>query len=284
MCRMLGYLGQSDFIEKLLVKTQHSLIAQSISARETNFHVNGDGFGISWYSEEPGCTVPVLFKSVRPAWNDTNLKSIAAATRASCYIAHIRAATHGNVSFQNCHPFIHKNMILVHNGAISDFQKIKRSIVNELDDQNFESIEGQTDSEYFFALILHYLVDDENPSPQAVMKAMEQAIAFIQRTYEAKEIDGLMHINTLFTFGDYILAMRFTNKLEDPASTLYYVTGEVQTSGEHCFVKTVAQPSATLIASEKLDEYAHWTMIRENYFLLVKPDQSIEETAIQFQA
>ena len=36
---------------------------------------NGDGFGIGWYGEG---SVPAVFKSVDPAWNDRNLREVAA--------------------------------------------------------------------------------------------------------------------------------------------------------------------------------------------------------------
>lgn len=36
----------------------------------------------------------------------------------------------------------------MHNGAVSDFQKIKRAVVNEMSDAAYANVFGSTDSEY----------------------------------------------------------------------------------------------------------------------------------------
>ena len=51
--------------------------------------VGGDGFGVGWYGErdEPG-----LFRDVRPAWSDENLKSICAQVRSeggNCFVRRV---------------------------------------------------------------------------------------------------------------------------------------------------------------------------------------------------
>jgi predicted glutamine amidotransferase len=79
MCRWLAYKGKSIYLEDWLLNTEHSLIEQSKSAELTKYEVNGDGFGLGlglgWYGNKPE---PGLFKSIRPAWNNANLKSLAA--------------------------------------------------------------------------------------------------------------------------------------------------------------------------------------------------------------
>jgi predicted glutamine amidotransferase len=36
---------------------------------------NGDGFGVGWYSTYT--ETPAVFRSVKPAWNDSNLREVA---------------------------------------------------------------------------------------------------------------------------------------------------------------------------------------------------------------
>lgn len=49
-----------------------------------------------------------------------------------CFLAHIRAATEGGVSLDNSHPFRYKQYLLMHNGGIRNFVKIKRDLINRL--------------------------------------------------------------------------------------------------------------------------------------------------------
>lgn len=75
MCRWLAYSGAPVPLEELLFKTKHSLIDQSMSAHSLETPANGDGFGVGWYDARGRAG---LFRSIRPAWNDCNLREICA--------------------------------------------------------------------------------------------------------------------------------------------------------------------------------------------------------------
>lgn len=283
MCRMLAYLGNPIFIENVLIKTQHSLLAQSMSARETKFHVNGDGCGLGWYPHYDELNKPVLFKSIRPAWNDPNLKHLSSATKSSCFIAHIRAATEGNISYDNCHPFLHKDRLLVHNGAIDDFNKIKRAVISQLPDEIYNWTQGQTDSEHFYALVLKYLLPHgNNPTTTQIIESMEKALTFIQNCYDDLQLDdALMHINTFLTRGNCLIAMRYTSRADKPASTMYYAQGYIKAKGEHFYMSDEGEgEKSVLLVSEKLDDFSNWVEVPENHFLVVHRDRSVEHFPI----
>jgi predicted glutamine amidotransferase len=90
MCRWLAYSGSPIRLEELLVKRDRSLIDQSLHSREGATPTNGDGFGVGWYEEgEP----PRVYRSVHPAWNDRNLRELAAGISSHLFFAHIRAST-----------------------------------------------------------------------------------------------------------------------------------------------------------------------------------------------
>ena len=125
MCRFLAYLGKPIFADALLLKPKNSLMKQSHHAQESDMTVNGDGFGIGWYNHARRIE-PALFRSIRPAWNDENLSYNASMIRTNCLLAHIRAATQGGVSIHNSHPFQYKEFLMMQNGGIKDFGKIKR--------------------------------------------------------------------------------------------------------------------------------------------------------------
>jgi hypothetical protein len=64
-------------LEHYVTEPAHSLISQSIHALESTASVNGDGFGLGWYSTHPE---PGLYREVRPGWSDENLRYLCALT------------------------------------------------------------------------------------------------------------------------------------------------------------------------------------------------------------
>ncbi len=182
MCRWIAYIGEPIFLEDILVKPSHSLLRQSRFAEENiikghsvipdgPFPTNDDGFGIAWYGQRE---FPGVYKDLRPAWNDRNYLSIAAQTKSGLFFGHLRAAYQGLVQRSNCHPFRYNNWVFQHNGEINDFSKLKRDIALKITPNLFPLIEGTTDTEWFFYLIISFGLQ-ENPQ-----KALENAVSFIE--------------------------------------------------------------------------------------------------------
>ena len=113
MCRWLAYSGSPIRLEELLVKRDRSLIDQSLHSREGATPTNGDGFGVGWYDEGE---TPRLYRSVHPAWNDRNLRELAAGISSHLFLAHIRASTGTAIQETNTHPFRYGNWLWMHNG------------------------------------------------------------------------------------------------------------------------------------------------------------------------
>jgi glutamine amidotransferase len=115
---------------------------------------------------------PCIFTSVAPAWNNANLRRLAEKIVSPLIFAHIRAASPGSPTNEtNCHPFQCGRFMWMHNGCIADFGKVKKRIINHLDDRLFDRILGTTDSEYCFLLFLQVLFEDaerlrqDSPAP-----------------------------------------------------------------------------------------------------------------------
>ena len=174
MCRWMAYRGQPLPIELLLYKTDHGLIEQSRHAKLGVETFNGDGFGLGWYTgaaEEPG-----VFRSLLPAWNDRNLRSLAAHIHSPLYLAHVRATTGTPVQETNCHPFRHENWLFVHNGAIDHYLDFRHDLIVAIDPAFFNVMEGSTDSEVMFCLALTFGLQDD-PIP-----ALERMAGFVEAT------------------------------------------------------------------------------------------------------
>jgi glutamine amidotransferase len=65
----MAYGGPEIFLKDVLFEQDNSLIKQSLSARESQWSTNGDGFGVAWYGHK---STPGVFKDILPAWNDSN--------------------------------------------------------------------------------------------------------------------------------------------------------------------------------------------------------------------
>ncbi|MFD2239165.1 class II glutamine amidotransferase [Aureimonas populi] len=147
MCRLLAYCGAPIFLDRLLVEPEGSLISQSRAAREARTVVNGDGCGLGWYGEreEPG-----LYRAILPVWSDGNLLSLCRQIRSGLFLAHVRAATAGGISAQNCHPFAQGRYLFMHNGQIGDYARHRRRVEAMIPDALYPARAGTSDSEAIF--------------------------------------------------------------------------------------------------------------------------------------
>src|SRR5215217_6500148 len=153
MCRWLAYSGSPMLLQDALDAPAHSLIDQSRHPRLGAATTNGDGFGVGWYGARD---IPARFRGTEPAWNDANLRELAAHVRSALFFAHIRASSGTAVQQTNCHPFRHGRWLFMHNGSIDGFHGLQRDLMLDIDPALFPSIEGQADTEILFNLALTY--------------------------------------------------------------------------------------------------------------------------------
>lgn len=266
MCRFVAFFGKEPLILKALLQDPpHSLIAQSHSAKETHSGVNADGFGVGWYDltidDNPG-----IFRSVLPAWNDENLINIASKVKSTCFIAHIRESTIGAIGNSNCHPFAHEQMLFAHNGTIRHFEKIKRDLMNCLDQPLFDQLSGQTDSEHFFLLWLNTLYQNgDEISCSSMTRAMEEALRKINALLASRDLELDYRINSVLTTGKEMLVTRYIASKENKPHSLYY-------SRMH---------QGVVVASERLtDGLDVWTEVPHNSVLEIDKDLNISTNSL----
>ncbi len=250
MCRFAAYFSHEEIIlDEILAKPQNSLIKQSHEAREGTHGINADGFGMAWYNFDIS-NEPAIFKSIQPAWNDNNLAHLSQKMKSSCFLAHVRASTVGDVNQNNCHPFSYNEYSFVHNGTIRNFDHYKKILINKIDEDLFLHIKGNTDSEYFFFLIMHFIRHDNNLET-AVKKAIEWVV------YAQKDAEEFSRINIVITNGDELMATRFVSKEQKSLSFKY--SSRLQTDNE-----TIA----LILSSEALDDDEEaWHELPENHYI-----------------
>jgi glutamine amidotransferase len=272
MCRLMAYKGTPIIIDKLLYQPKNSLINQSIHAREIEEPLNGDGFGIGWYAPEIN-DEPITFVSVNPAWNNRNLRNLAPRIRTDCMIAHVRAASVGDVSESNCHPFHYKNLLMAHNGGIEDFPLIKRKLREPLSDEIYNWIKGQTDSEHIFAYLLNYLFKHNTViSPDAVADAFEHTFSYVKKTMVECGITEPAYLNMVITNGLFFVGTRYCTDPKEEPLTLYHSEGSryVVEDGVTRMFAPEDDDHAVLVVSEKLSDDPNWTMIPKNHLVIVE--------------
>jgi glutamine amidotransferase len=104
-----------------------------------------DGTGLGFFDERGK---PVVLKQPLAAYEDQAFAAEAKEVSSRTFVAHIRYASNGAVAMQNTHPFEQDGRLFAHNGVIGDVPALEQELGEAM-----SSVNGQTDSERFFALI-----------------------------------------------------------------------------------------------------------------------------------
>lgn len=279
MCRFLAYRGVPIVMSKLLQEPKNSLVNQSLNSRERSSPTNGDGYGVGWYTQSVSAE-PALLRSIRPAWNDRNLLSIAPKIESDCILAHIRAATRGEVSELNCHPFQYKNLLMMHNGTVRGFRRLKRQIRQSLPNYAYNWVEGQTDSEHLFGLFLAELGEDDDPGIDKAKIAIRGAIEKIEGWKIENNISDPLTLNTAITNGKWVLSTKYvTPETSRVPISLYYSEGAKYEceDGSCVMLHENIDDQAVLIVSEKLSDIEDdWIPVPKNFFVAIREDLTVD--------
>ncbi|KAK3074616.1 glutamine amidotransferase subunit [Teratosphaeriaceae sp. CCFEE 6253] len=330
MCRFLIYSGHSPILlSHLITSPTHSILTQSYDSRlrldQTRPH-NGDGFGVGYYPAAPSTRrrrtseagsvpaqqeeeevidlgpEPCVFTSTIPAWNCKNLERLASKTISPLVFAHVRASTEGALSDSNCHPFSRGALMWMHNGGIGGWKLgLKRRLVEDVNDRWFESVGGNTDSEWAFALFMDSLeklgVDADDEVKQrtgfghtVLRKAMLLTIERINGFRKSLPLavrqssDTRSLLNFAVTDGKSVVCTRYVSSKTDEAASLFFSSGtswRAQPSalggrtpqigkGEYKMERRDKGADIVLVASEPLTfERDNWVTVPTNSVLTI---------------
>lgn len=247
MCRWVAYAGHEIYLEDILFHQEHSIVQQSLSANESAWVTNGDGFGVAWYNDKK---TPGLFKDILPAWNDSNLRSLAAHIKTKLFFAHVRATTGTSVSRNNCHPFVWENWSFMHNGQIGNWRQCRKDVEDLIDHVHYPHREGTTDSEAIFLVALSKgLASDP-------IRAMEETLRDVTLIMRDHQTTQPLRVSCALTNGHEMWALRFSTDKHSPS--MYY--GSPHTRSHEDGDNTI-----NTIASEPSDsEASHWFKVEES--------------------
>lgn len=253
MCRWIAYTGKPIYMDMLVTRPEHSLVAQSLDTKMrykpdgSILAINGDGFGIGWYGkkQEPG-----LYKVSDPAWSNENIHAICAQTESGLFMAHIREVTTGEVQRSNTHPFKYENWLFQHNGRVNGFDAIRRELEFDISPELYPAVKGNTDSEVFFFLALTYGLQ-QNPKA-----AIEKTIARFERACEEKKLPVEITMSLAFSDGETLYTTRYAKGIE--SNSQYYSThANCMKEINSDFAKIPSD--GIVVVSEPLDySYEYW--------------------------
>jgi len=235
MCRLLGYLGENIKLDRVLYKPEHSLIVQSYQPREmTSGVVNADGLGIGWYHPQEDVD-PFTYKNTLPIWNETNLPELSRYIESRCYLAYVRSATAGQaLDLSNCQPFRSNRLLFIHNGYIDKFRKsLYRPIRERLSDRVYQSINGITDSEHIFGLLVSELEASPNISLE---EALHKTLMTLTQLAQSHQVN--FRANIIISDGHTLVASRYAYGTVTP--TLYWLRDDP------------TYPNSVIVASEPM--------------------------------
>ena len=183
---------------------------QSLKALESTASTNGDGFGMGWYGEHPE---PGLYREVRPAWSDENLRYLCRHIRSHLYFAHVRAATGTPITRPNCHPFACGRWMFMPNGSVGTWGAAPPGRAPIPDEFTAPRI-GTTDSEAVFLAILG-AGGDKDP-----IGATTRTLAALTDMVSSGPHKEPLRFTAALTNGRDLYAFRYA--ANDKANSLYY--------------------------------------------------------------
>ena len=244
VCRFLAYLGPAVTLESLLLQPPHSLLRQSWAPRrQRHGTVNADGFGVGWYdmARRPE---PARHRTPRPMWADRSFASFAGLVESGAVLAAVRSATPpAPVEESGTPPFLAESWLFAHNGAVDGFRgpvggRLRRS----LSDRRAAGIEGASDSELLFALVLDRL--DAGSSPGEALSDVTSAVL--------GHTSG--RLNLVLTDGHSIAATAC-------GDSLFVLAGA-----------GLAQ-NGVIVASEPFDDEGAWGQVPDGHLVVATPGE-----------
>jgi predicted glutamine amidotransferase len=251
MCRLFGMSGGAERVSATfwLLEAPDSLAQQS--RREP------DGTGVGCFDEHGN---PLVYKQPLAAYEDQEFARQARELESRTFIAHIRYASTGAIAPQNTHPFEQERRLFAHNGVIEDLSALEQELGEQM-----QLVQGDTDSERFFALIT-----------REIERTGDVRGAIVSATTWVAEQLPVFALNFVLITATELWALRYPDVHE-----LYVLErGAGGPSGERHLEQAsargmrirsgdLAQLPAVVVASERMDEDPGWRALQSGELLHV---------------
>jgi glutamine amidotransferase len=295
MCRFAAYLGESVLIEDLLYEPDGALVRQAVDA-ELMSQLNLGGFGLAaWTPGSPDPGRPLTYRVPTIPNFDRNLRALAGKVRASALVAHVRGVVSDHresVGSHNVHPFLFEgaSFALAQNGDLYDFARMRYDLLDHVNGELTGFIEGTTDTELVYALVLSQLEDPFAPvDAEEAAQAVTRALEILRELRERRGIATQSPVNLVLTDGTWMLATRYAydygwypddgsffaaEREHDFTSLWYTVGGRFGRREDGTFGIADGPVTSSVVASEPLTKHtAGWLEAPEYSMLVLTPTE-----------
>jgi len=213
MCRMFGMVATiPQSIAPWMTDTEPSL--RTLAAVDKSGEANPDGWGIAWYDGEQDC--PYVVKEPEPANESPLFGQTAREVNSRIALAHIRRSSGTSRRLANTHPFVARRWAFCHNGHCS-----RERLIEHLQPRFRNSLEGENDSEVYFALLLQHLESATDP-----FEALRGAV------HEAVSVGDFTGLNFLLCDGRCMYAFHYSTDPERHSMYLQHQCGRELVASE----------------------------------------------------
>ena len=258
MCRLFGMSGGKEPVSATfwLLEAPDSLAQQS--RREP------DGTGLGHFDARDQ---PVVDKQPLAAYEDQEFAREAREVSSRTFVAHVRYATNGGLTTENTHPFEQSGRLFAHNGVIGDVPALERELGEAM-----SLVDGDTDSERFFALITREIERLGNFGD-----GIAAACAWVAANLP------ILSINFVLVTPEDLWALRYPDTHE--LHVLERIAGGPSGARhlEHASARgsirvragDLRTRAAVIVASERMDEDDGWRAVTPGELLHVAADLSV---------
>ncbi len=234
---------------------------------EVQSHRNVDGTGIGYFDARG---TPHVDKQPVAAFEDRRFAAEAREIWSRTFVSHIRHATNGGLTLANTHPFCQEGRLFAHNGVIEEVAKLDAHLGGER-----ELVEGQTDSERYFALITGETARHDGNIGAGIRAAAEWIVENLP----------ILSINFVLITATELWALRYPEThslfvLERPAGGGDHTTprdlDQTSSHGTRVHSAHARERPVVIVASERMDDDA-WREMSSGE--LIHVDASLAVTA-----
>lgn len=296
MCRFAAYLGEPILIEDLLYEPDGALVHQAVDTELMSL-LNLGGFGMAaWDPAFPDPSRPLTYRVPTLPSFDRNLRALAGKVRAHAMLAHVRGVLYDSresVGAHNVHPFLFDgaSFALAQNGDLHDFSRMRYDLLEHIDPRLLPMIEGTTDTEWVYALVLCQLRDPFSPAgAEEAADAVVRGLEILRGLRERRGISTQSPVNLVLTDGSWMLATRyafdygwypddgsfFASEREHDFTSLWYTAGGGFGRRENGGFGIAPGPTTSaVIASEPLTKHTSgWFEAPEYSMLVLTPGEN----------
>ena len=296
MCRLVAYLGERVVLDEVLFQPDSSIVEQAVHPQLLSA-MNLAGFGVvAWDDQSPSADLPWTYRTAGLPFFDRNLRALSRKARATATLGHVRGVLLSDrevVNEQNVHPFRYEGIpiALAMNGDLDRFAEMRADVADLVVPELARLVEGTTDSEWLYALILSHLGNPYAPAadPEELAGAVEKALRQVRQVRERRGLQRQSAVNLVISDGRCLVATRFAfdygwyhegwtfagGERRYDYTTLWYAAGTGYGCHDGEWSVGPGDPSTSLIvASEPLTlDRSAWLEVPEYCLLVAAPGE-----------